>query len=177
VRFVLDSNLLLPEHSRLVATAKQVPVVIACTDSAQRANPNKVQALMESRVTLVSFPDAGERGIPLSEFISAMFQSDALEDVQLSPFTHLLVEPGPTLARSFFDEVELVDRVWVIRSPNRVNDPSAPAASGVPGEFVKTGELDLNGDTLSEFLNPVSPVFFSAEPSADFVLAREVERH
>jgi riboflavin biosynthesis pyrimidine reductase len=84
--------------------------------------------------------------------------------------THLLVEPGPTLARAFF-EAGLVDRVWQIRSPKRVDDASAPAAAGIPGDFLRSGQLDLDGDVLSEFLNPASTVFFAAERSADLVLA------
>jgi hypothetical protein len=38
------------------------------------------------------------------------------------------------------------------------------------------GEVDLGGDTLIEYLNSQSPVFFSAEPSADFVLVRDAQR-
>jgi riboflavin biosynthesis pyrimidine reductase len=84
-------------------------------------------------------------------------------------YTHLLVEPGPTLATAFF-ESGLVDRVWVFRSPTRVGDDTAPTARDVPGDFVRTGEIDLAGDILTEYLNPRSPVFFAAEPSADLVL-------
>jgi riboflavin biosynthesis pyrimidine reductase len=87
--------------------------------------------------------------------------------------THVLVEPGPTLARSFLREGELPDRIWVIRSAKRIDQPSAPAGVGVPSDFVKTGEIDLAGDRLIEYLNPASPVFFAAAPSADFVLAGE----
>src|SRR5206468_2305088 len=82
----------------------------------------------------------------------------------------LLVEPGPTLARSFFDE-GLADRVWVIRSPMRANESSAPAAAPVPGDYVKTCELDVLGDRVTEYLNPASAAFFAPSPSADVVLA------
>jgi riboflavin biosynthesis pyrimidine reductase len=87
--------------------------------------------------------------------------------------THVLVEPGPTLARSFLARGELVDRLWVIHSPGEVHDKTAPAAANIPPEFQRTGELDLAGDRVVEYLNPGSPVFFAAEASADFVLARE----
>jgi hypothetical protein len=40
----------------------------------------------------------------------------------------------------------------------------------VPNDHVETGTIDLGGDTLTEYLNPGSAVFFAAEPSADFVL-------
>ena len=85
----------------------------------------------------------------------------------------MLVEPGPTLARDFFDRQILVDRVWLIRSPNRIDAADAPVGVGIPSNYKKTGEIDLEGDRLTEYLNPASPVFFAAEPSADFVLASE----
>jgi len=85
--------------------------------------------------------------------------------------THVLVECGPTLAHTFLTR-GLADRVWVIRSTTvHVNEPTAPAGVGVPSSYVRTGELNVDGDHLTEYLNPSSPVFFSAEPSADFNLA------
>ena len=92
----------------------------------------------------------------------------------LGALTHVLVEPGPTLARSFF-ESGLVDRVWVFRSPKPVGAQDAPSAVAVPSDYVKTGELEIDGDRLTEYLNPKSEVYFAPEPSADFVLARETK--
>lgn len=85
---------------------------------------------------------------------------------------HLLVEPGPTVAHSFFAE-GLCDRLFVIRSPKSIGDSTAPAAAEIPSTFVKTDTLSLAGDTLTEYLNTASPAFFAAVPSADFVLASE----
>ena len=82
----------------------------------------------------------------------------------------LLVEAGPTLARSFMHE-GLADRIWLIRSPTRVNESTAPAGAGIPTSYIKTGELDLAGDHLTEYLNPSSVVFFAPQASADLVLA------
>jgi riboflavin biosynthesis pyrimidine reductase len=84
------------------------------------------------------------------------------------PITQLLVEPGPMLARSFFRD-NLVDRVWVFQSKMCVNNDTAPAAALIPGEYVNTGELTLAGDTLTEYLNPRSVVFFAGVASADLV--------
>jgi riboflavin biosynthesis pyrimidine reductase len=91
------------------------------------------------------------------------------DDLKLA---EVLVEPGPSLAAQFFS-TGWVDRLWVIRSPRSIGDPTAPSAMPVPESFVRTGSLNLAGDTLTEYLNPASPVFFAAEPSADFVLASE----
>jgi riboflavin biosynthesis pyrimidine reductase len=81
---------------------------------------------------------------------------------------HILIESGPTLAASFFDQ-NLCDRLWVIHSPKPIDDPTAPSAPQVPGHFIKTSEVNIDGDLLTEYLNPKSPVFFSAQTSADMV--------
>ena len=41
-------------------------------------------------------------------------------------------------------------------------------------DYPTTGEFAVDADdTLSEYLNPNSPVFFAPEPSADLVLAAD----
>src|SRR5712691_4309645 len=87
----------------------------------------------------------------------------------LPTLTHLLVEPGPTLARSFF-ESGLADRVWSSSSPVALNEPSAPSVTPIPEHYLKTAELNLDGDVLTEYLNPQSAVFFAPERSADLPL-------
>jgi diaminohydroxyphosphoribosylaminopyrimidine deaminase/5-amino-6-(5-phosphoribosylamino)uracil reductase len=106
--------------------------------------------------------------------------SDVLHDLWRRGATHVLVEPGPTLAGSFLNQ-GLVDRLWVFRSPKplaelvdytpvRYRDKPAPAAAAVPASYGLTGRTLLDGDHLTEYLNPVSPVCFASAPSADFVL-------
>ncbi len=70
----------------------------------------------------------------------------------------LLIESGPTLASAFFEAGNLVDRLWVMRSPKRVGDPTAPTATQVPAHYVRTGELQIEDDRLTEYLNPQSDV-------------------
>jgi riboflavin biosynthesis pyrimidine reductase len=91
-----------------------------------------------------------------------------LEQVGRMGVTHLLVEPGPTLARSFL-ESGLWDRAWVFRSPQRIDDERAPAAAREPPNSVAT--LQVQEDVLTEYLNPHG-IYFGAYPSADFVLAK-----
>jgi riboflavin biosynthesis pyrimidine reductase len=79
--------------------------------------------------------------------------------------THLLVEPGLTLARSFLAG-NLADRVWIFRSPNPVGVSSA--ASAPPVDYPATGSVTYDGDLLTEYLNATSAVFFSLDQSADF---------
>jgi pyrimidine deaminase RibD-like protein len=85
--------------------------------------------------------------------------------------THIIVEPGPTLAGSFFGD-NTADRLWVIQSPKIIGDETAPSAAAIPDYFVQTGEVNLDGDVLREYLNMKSNAFFAAVPSADFVLAQ-----
>jgi riboflavin biosynthesis pyrimidine reductase len=97
---------------------------------------------------------------------------DVLRRVSGGFSSDLLVEPGPTLAAGFFAEPERVDRLWVFRSSKVAGDPTAPAAAEIPAYFVESGRVELDGDTLTEYLNPRSPVYFANAPSADLVLAR-----
>ena len=156
-RHVIDRQLRIPLTSRLVSSAREIPLTVWCEPMALSHLNDRIGALQERGVH-----------IGISHFLEDMLTTLSVSN----GVTHLLVEPGPTLARAFFEEGH-VDRVWQIRSPARVDDPTAPAAAGIPGDYVRTGQLDIAGDTLAEYLNPASPVFFAAEPSADFVLAQE----
>lgn len=165
-RVLLDPGLNISRKSRLVTTAAQVPLIVFCSDAAFRADrklPDRVKDLQNMGVIVKSVEPTPDDRIPLSAVMSELWTSAV---------THLLVEPGPTLAASFFRD-NLCDRLWVFRSPKTVNDPTAPVAAAIPQRFVETGRLDVDGDTLVEFLNPESPVFFAAAPSADFVIAAD----
>jgi diaminohydroxyphosphoribosylaminopyrimidine deaminase/5-amino-6-(5-phosphoribosylamino)uracil reductase len=156
-RIVLDSTLSIPLTSRLVATAREFPLVVLASRDVFRTNPSGVEALQRLgvRVEPVNMPG---RHFPLDK---------VLEGIGRAGVTHLLVEPGPTLARSF---LAVADRLWVFRSPNSIVDDHAPRAPDIQ-PYAKTGERNVEGDVLTEYLNPRSPMFFAAEPSADFVLA------
>ena len=155
-RAVLDSELALPLESMLARTGAG-EVVVFCSKQAFRDSPRvaelermglKIRPVRASSPQLLSLDDV-------------LFDLDDRGQ-------HLLVESGPTLARSFF-AANLCDRLWVIRSPKVIDEPTAPSAAEVPGDYVKTGEVNLDGDLLCEYLNPKSAVFFAAEASADIV--------
>ena len=48
---------------------------------------------------------------------------------------------------------------------------SAPAAAPVPAGYLVTGELDVDGDRLTEYLNLAGAAYFAPGASADLVLA------
>lgn len=164
-RVVLDSQLRIPLESKLVQTARQTPVSVFClAGTAWSERAKQLNAFGVDVRELQSLGETGgspDRRLRLDQLLLALGDS------------HLMVEPGPTLARGFFEQ-NVADRLWVIRSPIVIGDKTAPAAAAVPDHFVKTGEIDLDGDVLCEYLNTKSDVFFAAGASADFVLAQAV---
>lgn len=154
-RAVLDSNLRIPLESLLVHTGAG-EVTVFCSRDAYRQSP-RVTELQRLGVDVTPI-----RSDPVAPGL-------ALDDVlyDLDNFgSHVLVEAGPTLARSFIEH-NLADRVWVLHSPTAINDESAPRAAEVP--YPITAEADLGDDRLVEHLNPHGAVYFAPEPSADFV--------
>lgn len=172
LRGVLDRHLRIPLDCKLVRTAASAPqgssvdpirsneVEVFTSEQACARDRQKVAALEERAVGLQPIEVNPDGHLSLSGCIRAIGAGRS----------HLLVEPGPTLARSFF-ETGWVDRVWLFRSPKPIADPTAPAAAAVPSHYIKVGEVALEGDVLTEYLNPRSSVFFAGEPSADLVLA------
>lgn len=152
VRYVLDRKLKIPPESRLVKSAAQIPVVVACEEE------------------MLHSPQAEELRTQGVQLLQADSINQVLADAYDRRITHLLVEAGPGLAKVFFTG-GWADRLWVFRSPESVGDPAAPAAAEIPGNFKATGTLDLDGDRLTEYLNPDSTVFFEAAASADLKLA------
>lgn len=159
-RIVLDSSLRIPTTSRLVETAGEVSTVIFHRDDPSLAP--LAEALRAMQAEPVAVPAAADGRISFEAVLDHAGQWPMLE---------MLVEPGPTLARSLLDS-GLVDRLWVFRSSKPIGDPTAPAAAPVPSEYVSTGEAELGSDILTEYLNPASPVYFAPLPSADLIMAR-----
>lgn len=161
-RFVLDRDLRSSPKAAVIADRSRTTTLFHShhTDGPFRHRRDALEHAGAS-TTAVGTDAAGQ--LDLRSVLSRIFGSFCGE---------LLVEPGPTLASSFFRD-DLADRLWVFRSTTKVDHPSTPDAAAIPKYFVKTGELDVFGDTLTEYLNPHSPVFFAPEPSADFVLTSE----
>jgi diaminohydroxyphosphoribosylaminopyrimidine deaminase/5-amino-6-(5-phosphoribosylamino)uracil reductase len=161
-RYVLDTRLRIPMDGRLVATAKTTPLTVVCSVAAFHEQATRVAELQSAGAEVLEADDDEYGHVSLREF----FQSLMGESL-----THLLVEPGPTLARAMFP---WADRAWVIRSPRRVDDPTAPAAADLPPHYAAVGELDAAGDVVSEYLNCLGEAYFAPVPSADLALAANV---
>jgi diaminohydroxyphosphoribosylaminopyrimidine deaminase / 5-amino-6-(5-phosphoribosylamino)uracil reductase len=158
-RIVLDSKLRTPIDSRLVQSANEMPVDIYLTPAGFVADRVKPMLSQGVRLVIADADDQGRISIPR-----------LLSRKDFSEITHLLVEPGPTLARSWID-AGAADRVWIIRSPNSSNVSNAPDAAKLPSRYVQTGEVHIDGDVLTEYLDRESDVFYSVAASADLVMA------
>jgi diaminohydroxyphosphoribosylaminopyrimidine deaminase/5-amino-6-(5-phosphoribosylamino)uracil reductase len=152
-RAVLDRRLQIPLDSRLVKTSEEHPTIVYCAEG--KVDSAMALELRQHHVTVVGLSGTGEQ-LDLQEL---------LRHLGAQGFTHLLVEPGPRLARSFLQS-GLADRVWVFRSPDPINGSDAPGAPQVP--YAAAASTSLEGDELTEYLNPQSPVFFLNRRSVDF---------
>src|SRR5687768_13730999 len=160
-RAVLDTNLRISLESQLVHTGAG-EVVVFCSRDAYRKSP-KVAELQRLGIDVVPVKADPRGGVALDD---VLFDLDNWGE-------HVLVEAGPTLARRFLEQ-GMADRVWVMYSPKRMDDDTAPAAP--PVEYPPVAEADLGDDHLVEYLNPASPVYFTSTPSADFVMVTENPR-
>lgn len=154
LRVVLDRTLRIPVNSRLVRSANQSPLLVVCSEPA----PDRAAPLRDHGVDVVAVPGGTDGRLDLGAILQTLGSRGA---------THVLVEPGPNLAKGFF-ESGLADRVWVFRSPDRVEAPGA--ADAVEVGYPIVAETQLAADRLAEYLNPASPAYFAPIPSADFQL-------
>lgn len=161
-RFVLDRALRTPSDARIVRD-RETPTTVLHGHDTTGPFRRRRDALNALGVQTTLVPNDDARRLSLA---------DALRRVADAFCDELLVEPGPTLAASFLRS-GLADRLWVIRSAHPVGDnPTAPRAPIVPPGYLVTSEIELDGDRLTEYLNPRSDVYFGPHPSADLVLAQ-----
>lgn len=144
----------LPLESQLVRTASEAPVIVAVAEGALLARRN---ALAERGCAVVAVPAREGRVDPriLMELLWQRFSLDSL-----------IVEGGPTLLGSLFDE-GLVDRVQAYIAPKifgglEALGPVAGRGVGDPADAPVLSEVSLQmmgGDVLLEGrLQPCSPV-------------------
>lgn len=167
-RVVIDTHLQIPLDRKLVQSARACDdsarcrdgegVVVYCSQAAYAEKKRHAEALVTAGVSVAPLPvdESGHVSLPA-----------VLADLAVDTVTHVLVEPGPTLAAAMLRQ-NLADRVWIFRSTATIGDPTAPDAVSVA--YPEAGRVELSGDVLSEYLNPTSNGFFGLFPSADLVL-------
>jgi diaminohydroxyphosphoribosylaminopyrimidine deaminase/5-amino-6-(5-phosphoribosylamino)uracil reductase len=121
IRVVLDGALRLPLASKIVRTAREIPVWVIAAESAPR---NAEQKLVEAGVEVIRTREMPGGKIDL---VAAM---GTLGERRI---TRVLVEGGPILSATLLKS-DLVDEAVVVQSPNPLGGAAINALEGMPLE-------------------------------------------
>jgi diaminohydroxyphosphoribosylaminopyrimidine deaminase/5-amino-6-(5-phosphoribosylamino)uracil reductase len=140
VRVVLDSDLRLPETSRLVASARETPVWVL---AAPYASAQRSARLEGAGVTVVKIPRAADSGgLDLGAVLATLWQRE---------IRSLLCEGGGELGAAWLAGGH-VDRFYVFIAPVLVGRSGVPAFPGERGlaarDWQLIGREELGPDTL-----------------------------
>jgi diaminohydroxyphosphoribosylaminopyrimidine deaminase/5-amino-6-(5-phosphoribosylamino)uracil reductase len=135
-RVVVDSNAALLIESRLVRTARDIPVMVAAAAS---ADPTVCERLAASGVEV--YRCAGNTHV-------ARFDA-LLEELGRRSMTNVLVEGGSKLLGTLFD-VRAIDEVRVFIAPKLAGGATAPSPIGGAGVDRMTDALRLADITIEE---------------------------
>ncbi|MBX9678502.1 MAG: bifunctional diaminohydroxyphosphoribosylaminopyrimidine deaminase/5-amino-6-(5-phosphoribosylamino)uracil reductase RibD [Gemmataceae bacterium] len=116
-RVVLDATAKLPLASKLVQTAREIPVLVAV---AMGAETKQVDALRGAGCEVVVFPEANPGRIDVSAL---------LQEFGKRRWTNLLVEGGSQVFAAFF-ESDAIDEVHAFMAPTLVGGREAPSPLG-----------------------------------------------
>jgi diaminohydroxyphosphoribosylaminopyrimidine deaminase / 5-amino-6-(5-phosphoribosylamino)uracil reductase len=117
VRVVLDGKLRLPRASKLVATARQVPLWVVASEAAE---PVREEALAAQGADIARVAATGGR----------LDLADVLKLLARRGITRVMVEGGPILAAAFL-RADLVDEAALFRSPNVIGPQGIDALDGL----------------------------------------------
>ena len=131
VRIVLDGAARLPVKSRLVRTARDLPVLVAVGPAAPA---NRLQALEAAGCEVWRGAAAD-----LRERLTAL-----LTELAVRRLTNVLIEGGPQVLGSFAD-AGLIDEVWAVLAPMIIGGAAAPPAVGGTGSasLLNAAALDI----------------------------------
>jgi len=105
-RIVLDSHLRIPLDCKLLATAKEVPVLILTSQQSLRENPQIVEKITKKGAEVLAYPE--HYGSSNLHFLTC--------ELAKREVSQLLVEGGPTVIASFLKE-HLADEIVVYITP------------------------------------------------------------
>jgi diaminohydroxyphosphoribosylaminopyrimidine deaminase/5-amino-6-(5-phosphoribosylamino)uracil reductase len=122
LRIVLDTSARLPIESRLVRSAREIPVLVA---TGPKAPADRLRALAAAgcEVWQAAAADPRDR------------LHEMLEELGSRRLTNVLVEGGPTVLGSLAD-ASLVDEVWAFVAPTIIGGAASP--SPVAGTGIAT---------------------------------------
>jgi diaminohydroxyphosphoribosylaminopyrimidine deaminase / 5-amino-6-(5-phosphoribosylamino)uracil reductase len=121
VRVVLDRRLRLPAASRLVKSARETPLWVMTSETAEA--PAAVQ-IAAAGAQLIELPAA-----PLSQ--QGLDLPAVLRELARRGITRLLVEGGARVASALV-AADLVDEAWLLRSPEAIGADGVAALEGLP---------------------------------------------
>jgi diaminohydroxyphosphoribosylaminopyrimidine deaminase/5-amino-6-(5-phosphoribosylamino)uracil reductase len=141
VRVVLDRSLRIPGSSRLVHSAREVPLWVMTSNLAEAPAAMKLGAAGAQVIRVASAP-----GLDLHAALHALADRG---------ITRLLVEGGSRVASSFV-AAGLVDEVWLLRGPSSIGTDGVPALNALPvsvitqsPQFKVRASESLQNDTLT----------------------------
>ena len=142
IRVVLDSNLRIPLDCKLLATAKETPLLIVASRQACQINPQLVEQITQKGAEVLAYPDT--EGQSNLHFV--------LEELSKRGVAQLLVEGGPTVISSFLKE-NLADEICVYISPKILGgsgsvDISKPMAELTAGISLHHVDIKHLGDDV-----------------------------
>jgi diaminohydroxyphosphoribosylaminopyrimidine deaminase / 5-amino-6-(5-phosphoribosylamino)uracil reductase len=131
VRVVLDRALRISGSSRLVHSARETPLWVMTSETAEAPAAMKLGAA-GAQVIRVATATAPPPGLDLPAVLRALAERG---------ITRLLVEGGARVASSFV-AAGLVDEVWLLRGPDTVGADGVAALEGLPLSAI-TGSPDF----------------------------------
>jgi diaminohydroxyphosphoribosylaminopyrimidine deaminase/5-amino-6-(5-phosphoribosylamino)uracil reductase len=129
-RVVLDTRAKLPLASKLVATARETPVLVAVGTAAEGAS---VESLRSAGCEVVVVPEAHSGRLDVSAL---------LQELGRRRWTNLLVEGGGEVFAAFF-ESDAIDEMHAFVAPMLVGGRQAPSAFGGLGVAAMQDALRL----------------------------------
>ncbi|MCS4241621.1 diaminohydroxyphosphoribosylaminopyrimidine deaminase/5-amino-6-(5-phosphoribosylamino)uracil reductase [Rhizobium sp. BIGb0125] len=145
IRVVLDRNLQIPTSSKLVRTARDVPVIVVTSNQTARAD--EAWHLMQGGLLA---------GVGV-ELLDAVGLASLLHSLGERGMSNLLVEGGAAVARSFL-EAGLVDRILLFEGPDAIGAGGVEtplARNDMPKEFTFVGETAFGADRCFEYERPL----------------------
>ena len=136
VHVICDSHLRTPLASQVVATAREVPTLIACADDPQ----GRTGALEQAGVAVVRVPGADGR-VDLAALMRELARRE---------LSSVLAEGGPTLAAGLL-EAGLVQRVQAYVAPRLFGGAGAPSPIAGVGVTKPEHAYELGSPTVRRF--------------------------
>lgn len=158
VRIVLDRKFELPLTSKLVESAREVPVIVAALSPSALPGILPSRGEMPRRSEGVS-PDHRRQQLTDAgvEILEAPTLENLLHILAERGMSELLVEGGAFAAKSFL-EADLVDRIMLFESPVVVGEGGIEtplSRADIPGDYVLVSETAYGPDRCFDYERPL----------------------